>query len=306
MMEYETETALIPFVEITSDVAVGQITTNAKEALVVVKNGIARYSSPEYVPDEKSAKADRAGLNRLSKSIDDERKKIEAKYNAPIAEFLSVCKEIKTAIASAVEIVDGSVKKYEEEQKAKKYELIEIYFTKTNFGLVALDRLFDMKWLNKTCKYEDAVSELDRKIERVYSDMKAIEELSEFSAIAKSKYLDTLDLGLALAEVTRMKENQAVIAREGAERAAREIEREERLLREREAAVPEEKKAEEKVAALSAAALGAPDPAQKLVYTFAFKFTATEEKCRMLRKFMLENNIEYKKIDVCQSVESLW
>jgi predicted nucleic acid-binding Zn-ribbon protein len=276
----------------------GTITTNARLLLEQVKAGVARYKSDDYEPDEKTAKADRAALNSFARRVDEERKNIEAAYNAPLREFLLTCKEIKDTVGEAVEIIAGAVNAYEDKRKRRKRELVEKIFLSKKFDIVPLDRIFDPRWLNKTYAIETVESDIDGVIGRVLSDIKTLEGLTEYAVIAKSKYLDTLDLGAALAEARRLEENAKKLAKEKAERAGREAaaaaeeaERELADMEEKAAAVPP-------APAKSLMDMSDWEPEKKKTYTYTFTFTATAEKCRALRQYMLENKIEYEKVDL--------
>jgi hypothetical protein len=283
--------------ELAAKTKVGTITTNARALLEQVKAGVAKYLAEDYEPDEKTAKDDRATLNKINRAIDEERKRVEAAYNAPLRDFQKACKEIKETIGEAVEIIAGAVEAYEDRRKLQKRGLIEKMFAAKKFSLLPLDRIFDPRWLNKTYRLEDVDSALSGIIERVCAGLKTIEGLSEYAVIAKSKYLDTLDLSGALAEVQKLKDNAERLAAEQAERGKREEERAERELAERESVSAADALAAAEKPLMDLSEPEGPAP-QEETFTFTFTFTATAEKCRALRRYMLDSGIEYEKIDM--------
>jgi hypothetical protein len=283
--------------ELSAKTKVGTITTNARLLLEQVKAGVEKYLSPDYEPDEKTAKADRAMLNKAARAIDEERKRVEAAYNAPLAEFHNTCKEIKEAVGGAVAAIGEAVDAYEWKRKQAKREQIEKLFALRKFDLLPLGRILNPRWLNKTYPLEDIAGEIDAATGKIYADLKTVEGLSEYATIAKSKYLDTLDLGAALAEVQRLRENAERLASEKAERGKREEEKAERDLAAMERAAADTPPAGGTKSLLDMSEPEEPPPEEDAV-TFTLTFTATREKCRALKRYMLDNGIAYEKVDM--------
>ncbi|MDR2509765.1 MAG: DUF1351 domain-containing protein [Spirochaetaceae bacterium] len=286
----------LTIIDFSAETQIGSITTNAKAVLESVRRGVEKYKAPDYEPDEKTAKSDKAALNKAAKLVDEERKRVERAYNAPLEELKQVCREIKSELENASTIADEKYTFFCQAQKEKKRKIIVHYFESLKFDVLPLERLFDPRWLNKTVKMEDITAELDAKINRVYEDLKTIEGMSEHAVIAKSKYLDTLDMGLALAEVSRLKENAERLAKEKAERAVREDAKAEAEVLERES-VDLSKREVIDVSSMLEVQRKEQKPSED-IYSFTFTFSATEQVCRALRRYMLDNGIEYKKIDM--------
>ena len=108
---------------LTSEVTIGAITTNAGNFLEAVTGSVQKFLSPDYLPDEATAKKDRAALNRFGKQVDEKRKMVEAAYNAPLADFLNICKEIKAVVSQASEAVDAQAKQYDIRRKEQRRAL---------------------------------------------------------------------------------------------------------------------------------------------------------------------------------------
>ena len=287
--------------DLKTKISVGTITSNAADLLAVVKNGVQKYFDENYIPNEATAKADRAELNRAEKAIASQASQIKTAYNAPLEVFNGIVSEIRAEIKKAVTVVDNSVKNYEEKQKEQKGNEIAEYFDTKGFELVPLQRIFDSKWLNKTYKMADIKKEIDNTIETIYSNIKVLESIAEYGTTAKAFYLDTLDMGEAMRKVDMLKANAERLAREKVEREERE--RQEQIARNAAEERQEEKavEKEERRQSLVNEALGieaepveVSEKPELVEYTLRFK--TTKEQKMGLKKYMTDNGIAYKQI----------
>ena len=287
--------------DLKTEISVGVITSNAAELLAIVKNGVQKYFDENYIPNEATAKADRAELNRVEKAIASQASQIKAAYNAPLEEFNGIVSEIRTSIKEAVQVVDNSVKNYEEKQKEKKGNEIAEYFETKSFDLVPLKQIFDSKWLNKTYKMADIKKEIDNAIETIYSNIKVLESIAEYGTTAKAFYLDTLDMGEAMRKVDTLKANAERLAREKVEREERE--RQEQIARNAAEERQEEKAVEkaERRKSLVDEALGIETepvevPEKPKRKKFALEFDITDEERAFVKKLFTENGIAYRQL----------
>jgi len=285
--------------DLKTKINVGQITSNAANVLAAVKNMVEKYHDENYIPNEAAAKADRAELNKLEKAVADQASRIKAKYNSPLDKFNGLVSEIRQKIKEAGRVADTAVKNFEEKQKEIKRAEIEAYFSAKNFDLAPLEKIFVQRWLNKTVKIAEIKKEIDGIISKIYSDIKTLENISEYGMAAKARYLETLDLGDAMRHVETMKKN--------AERAAREIiEREERERQERIAANAAEERAEARTAEKRASvrslvdeALGIEEPeppADPEIMKHVLRLKLPKETLPGLFECMDANGISYPEI----------
>ena len=135
-----------------------------EEAAYVCK----KYLDPKYVPDEKTAKADRAELNKADKSIAEMYADLKKVYEKPLQLIESDVKAIRSAIKEASEVPDKAVKLYKEIQDTKKRQDITDYFLSKKFDLIPLERIWNPKWLNKTMEMRDIIKEIDEVIAKIY------------------------------------------------------------------------------------------------------------------------------------------
>jgi len=292
--------------DLKTEISVGRITSNAAELLSVIRCMVEKYLNDNYIPNETNAKADRAELNRVEKSIAQQARQIVIAYNAPLDEFNVIVNEIRKTIKDAVQTVDLAVKRFEEKQKSQKYAEIQAYFDAKNFELVQLGDIFDDRWLNKTKPMKEVKDELDAKIANIYRDIEILEKLPEHGMAAKAFYLEKLDMGAALRQVEIHKENAAKVAREEANREERKTQEDVAVNaaneRQEERAAAKDEKTQsliESALGLPAGAVAAQKKAETLEYTLQFR--GTEEQLFKLREYMTSQGIPYKKLVILEN-----
>lgn len=172
-----------------------------------------KYKNLVYTDDNiKEAKDDRATLNALKKSLNDEKIKIKKEFMVPYEDFESKIKELIELVDQPASEIDKQVKAYEEKEKAKKRETINTIYSE-NIGsyaeLIPLEELYDPRWENKTYKETDITKEIQDVVKKADNEIKVIEDLkSEFEFQIKDTYFSTLDLGQALVEKQRLEKQK--------------------------------------------------------------------------------------------------
>ena len=172
-----------------------------------------KYQNLVYTPENiKEAKDDRATLNALKKSLNDEKIKIKKEFEVPYKDFEDKIKELIELVDKPASEIDKQVKVFEEQEKAKKREVINTIYSE-NIGayaeLISLEKLYDPRWENKTYKETDITKEIQDVVKKADSDLKVIVDLkSEFEFQIKDTYFKTLDLGQALIENQRLEKQK--------------------------------------------------------------------------------------------------
>lgn len=172
-----------------------------------------KYQNLVYTPENiKEAKDDRATLNALKKSLNDEKIKIKKEFMVPYDDFEAKIKELIELVDKPASEIDKQVKVFEEQEKAKKRETIKTIYSE-NIGayaeLISLEKLYDPRWENKTYKETDITKEIQDVVKKADSDLKVIMDLkSEFEFQIKDTYFKTLDLGQALVEKQRLEKQK--------------------------------------------------------------------------------------------------
>jgi DNA-binding transcriptional ArsR family regulator len=183
---------------------------NFEQLKTELASRLEHYNSLVVTEDSiKDAKADKALLNKLREAIEDKRKEIKKAVSAPYAAFEVKVKELVALIDQPISAIDKQLDVYEQRRKAEKRSQIEAFWTENmpeGFP-VAMDKLFDERWLNASIPLKRATAELNEKILKVSADLNVISTVDlQYAEQVKGKYLDTLDLAAAIAEQTRLKE----------------------------------------------------------------------------------------------------
>ena len=188
-----------------------KIAFNYEELKQELSDKVKMYETLVYTDDQiKSAKADRADLNRLKKALNDERIRREKEYMQPFNAFKAQINEIIGIIDKPVALIDKQIKEYEEQQKKQKKDKIIKCFMDNAQELpwLTFEMVFDDKWLNASVSMKSIEEQIDGKIRSIYSDLSTLANLPEFSFEAIETYKSTLDLNKSIAEGHRLSEIQ--------------------------------------------------------------------------------------------------
>lgn len=202
-----------------SNQQLGALTTNAKDIKALIEKALPNYDVANYNESNIDlAKKDKAMLNKAAKVLNDKRIELEKQFMAPFSEFKEVITDTCKLIKTATDKIDGVVKESEEKEKENKRRQIVDFFDGLNFTLVALEKFFDEKWLNKTAKIKDVQKEIQDKINKINDDILTIEAIGSDVDLLKSLYLDTLNLNSTIQYGNTLRENREKAQREAEER----------------------------------------------------------------------------------------
>lgn len=216
----------------TEDGFIERIQWNGEEIKDAVATIVSEYTCIVYSEDTvKTAKEDRATLNKLKKAIEDRRKEVKKKCLEPYELFEREVKEVIALIDEPIAMIDSQIKGFEDEQKkAKREKLVEVY--EENIGdlkeMFPFDRLFEASWLNATVTLKKASGELTDKIEKIANDLLALEKTvdEKYRTAVVAKYVQTLDGSAAMSEHYRLKELDEIAERRKAEAEQKKAETE--------------------------------------------------------------------------------
>lgn len=220
-----------------------KIAFNYEELKQELSDKVKMYETLVYTDDQiKSAKADRADLNRLKKALNDERIRREKEYMQPFNVFKAQINEIIGIIDKPVALIDKQIKEYEEQQRQEKKNEIQLLFsTYPHPEWLKMSQIWDEKWLNASVSMKKVCEELNARIDVVNEDIATLSNLPEFAFEAIETYKSTLDLNKSIAEGHRLSEMQKRKAEQERIKAEQEKARaeRERLRREQEERVKE-------------------------------------------------------------------
>ena len=202
---------------------------NYEEVKAGVAASLAQYKDRAYTPDSiRGAKADRAALNKLKAAIAAKRQEMKAQYLHPYEEFERQCKEIELMIGEVSGAIDAQIKAFEADEAARKKEIITLYFEEhvgTLAPYVALDGIWNARWLNKTYSMALIQEEIERNLEIIGASLQTIRSNcgEDVDACIEAYISNRYDLNAALAK------HQKLEAVRGAERVRKLAELEARL-----------------------------------------------------------------------------
>lgn len=301
-----------------------------KEAVVSITE---QYRGLSYTEEQlQEAKADRAKLNAVKKDISDRRVQVKKALLEPYEKFEAEVNEVVALIDEPIAMIDEQIAAYEERTKKEKRQALEDFFEKSMVDipvLITFDKIFNPKWLNKTASLSSCKKEIKKTIEDIVTDISAIRSSlsGKYSVYAEEYYMKReMNLSKALSEANRIQEMDKKAEEEEQKRA--KIEEEAKIQMEMQTQQAREHRnspqqgvlmveheqfttCDEKDA-LNRKIRNSTDvpipqkteehiqqqiPAEEKLYKSAFMVRATKAKLMMLRDYMVQNRIEFSKIE---------
>lgn len=279
---------------------------NYEELKAEITEKTKMYETLVYTDDQiKDAKADKAKLNKLKKTLNDERIRLEKEYLEPFNDFKSKINEIIRIIDKPVAVIDKQVKEFEDKKKQDKYDAIKAMWEELEHpSELTLEKIYDSKWLNASTSMKSIQDTMTAAVEKFKQDIATLSNLSEFGFEATEVYKSTLDVNKALYEAQRMSQIAKAKAEREAELERQRIEREERARRAEEEArkiAEQEVKQEYQTPDI----VEVEEPKQVIESTdnsvnektwVSFSALLTTEDAYALKDFFNSRNIEFKAI----------
>lgn len=283
-----------------------KIAFNYEELKQELSDKVKMYETLVYTDDQiKSAKADRADLNRLKKALNDERIRREKEYMQPFNAFKAQINEIIGIIDKPVALIDKQIKEYEEQQKReKKNKIEELFAAFPTVEWLKLSQIWNEKWLNTSVTLKVIEKEIMERVDGIKSDLAMLSDLPEFAFEATETYKTTLDLNKSIAEGHRLAEIQKRKAEQERIKAEQEkaIVEQERLRREQEEQLPftvdrSGEKLENPTLAMQYHEKEEVVQSPKEIPTYVcFKALLTVSQALELKEFFESRNIEFSRI----------
>lgn len=272
----------IQTVELITEIAVGKLTSNAKEYKAAIEKELETFSIEKYLNNPDAAKSDKAYLNKLKEEVADKRKKATSLWNSPLAEFETEMKTLEKTINEASnqlkQIVDQAVQKEKDDKRA---EIEEIWNT-INYDVVTLDKVFNPKWLNKTCKIKEITEELVAIVDKIKTELQTLNSMDdEDKTILQSFYLDCLDLNATLQKGNQLKANRAALKAAEEKKLAEEQRKEEKNNEKVEEPIKEDVKVFQE---------------NEMIQEYTLKIRGPRYKLLMLKQFIDNSGLEYTKL----------
>ena len=288
----------------TAKINLPQSIANLEELKAELQPKLEKYNNLVVTADSiKEAKADKAILNKLRSTIDDQRKAIKKQYLEPYNVLETQCKEVIALIDAPIQAIDKQIKVFDEIEENEKYtELNEAFVNLDPPEWIQFENILNPKWRNKTLKTDTLITEIKGAVKELVDGLNKITEM-----YAQEPYL------LSITEFFKEHKDFSKAAVYAAQmRTAYEKEKQEKLKAEMLAAAAEQENtllnaSEQPATVTNDNTLVQDTEAQKTpietatesikkVYKGKFEVETTGEKLKALAAYMKENDIKYKVI----------
>lgn len=241
-------------------------------------------------------KEDRANLRKLREAIETRRKEVKRQYEQPYKTFEAKIKELVALIDAPIAAIDGQVKSFEEQQRNQKQNEIEAMYAElvpeSLQEIIPLQRILDPRWLNKTTSAKSIREAIETRVSRTKVDIALIDSANpKYTAAVRAKYIETLDVGIALDYQDELAATEERFRQQEAARQLREAQRP--------AWESQRSQAEERppVAIQEPVREPMPQPSKdEKLYSLRLQFQLTMDQANALKQFLSDYNINYTKI----------
>lgn len=179
------------------------IVTNYSELETELKNIIKPYENVIISNDQvQLAKKDKTRLNKLKKSIDDERKKAKKKILELYEPGENQCKVLIGIIDKGIENLDKQLKAIE---NGKREQIEEMWNSKKHDPHISLDTILISKWLTDSCSIERVDYEMEKEIDRINREISTITNICQNDselALTLNDYYKNTNLQMAIDSLT--------------------------------------------------------------------------------------------------------
>lgn len=204
------------------------IENNGEEVKAWLGDVIQKYEGLVVTPESmRSAKEDKAKLNKLRAALEERRKEVKRDYLAPYQRFEEKYKELLALIDKPIASIDTQIRALDEQEQKEKYSRLKAYFDDcmaSSLGVpvdVDFDRILNPKWKNKTMKADALEQEIYDTLCRIKDDVQELRDYyadsPHFTAIMNC-YLQGYEKSCALAYAAALVQQEQ--RRRDAQRAA--------------------------------------------------------------------------------------
>lgn len=282
---------------VVSEKTLGSLTTNAIQIRDMVKAALPMYDISNYNDENiDQAKKDKAALNKAAKALNAKRLEIEKEFMKPFGEFKDIVNETVKLIGECSAKIDTVVKQNEQQYKDKKKATIKAYFDGMNANLVDFNKVFKPEWLNKSISYRSACSDIDAIFAKVENELSTLKGFGEDFDVLRTYYMDTLNIASTIQYANRLKEQ-----RERA-KAAEEARMKEEAERAKQNSVNPFARTRQHVTNEPPAFVEQAKALEPEFLTRTFTVTTTRENIIALGDFMNDNNIDFDKIELADTL----
>lgn len=264
-----------------------EIGFNFEELKTELTERLQHYNTLVVTDDAiKEAKADLAKLRKLRDAIETRRKEVKRQCMAPYNAFETQVKELTALIDAPVAAINSQIKSFEEQEKEKKHVEIENAYDALVPAvlkeIIPLARILDQRWLNKSTTMKSIQEEIITRIQRVNVDMTLLDMVDpKYMAAVRAKYIETLDITIALTHRDELVAADIAFQQREAERATFRA------------------PVQEKPPVAAQEPVCEPTPqvvAEEKLYALRLEFQLTMAQANELKRYLETTGIQYTKI----------
>lgn len=285
---------------------VQKIDWNFEELKAEITSAAQEYETSVYTDETiKSAKADRAKLNKFVDALNAKRTEIRKQLLKPDEQFGREIKELTGIVQKAIDNIDGQVKDYErrqrEEKTAKVREFYDANIHEDIEKYLPFERVMKPEYALASTTMKSIKTDILALIQKVDEDLAMLNEVdSPYAEEMKEVYLRSYDLGAAMAERNRLEAAEQKRKLYAQEQARKKVEREARMKEEadRVMAAGNQRTPTPALVASPAASprQNAGEAVEDPVYVVDFRVHATAAQLAGLKQYLKANGLRFEPV----------
>lgn len=290
-----------------------KIEWNFEELKAEITSAAQEYETSVYTDDTiKSAKADRARLNKFVDALNAKRTEIRKQLLKPDEQFGQEIKELTGIVQKAIDNIDSQVKDYERRQRQEKTKKVLDFYEANIHDIgkyLPFERVMKPEYALSSTTMKSIKQEILDLIQKVDEGLAILNEVdSPYAGDMKEVFLRDYDIGAALAERNRLEAAEQKRKLYAEEQARKKAEREAKLKAEAErvmaagnAPVQKQKAAEsqssQKISPQEPSPVtGRMETIDELVHMLDFRVYATAAQLAGLKNYLKSNGIRFEPV----------
>lgn len=290
-----------------------KIEWNFEELKAEITSAAQEYETSVYTDDTiKSAKADRARLNKFVDALNAKRTEIRKQLLKPDEQFGQEIKELTGIVQKAIDNIDSQVKDYERRQRQEKTKKVLDFYEANIHDIgkyLPFERVMKPEYALSSTTMKSIKQEILDLIQKVDEGLAILNEVdSPYAGDMKEVFLRDYDIGAALAERNRLEAAEQKRKLYAEEQARKKAEREAKLKAEAERVIaagnaPAQKQKAAEPQSSQKTSQQEPSPVtdrmetvEEPVHVLDFRVYATAAQLAGLKNYLKNNGIRFEPV----------
>ena len=290
-----------------------KIEWNFEELKAEITSAAQEYETSVYTDDTiKSAKADRARLNKFVDALNAKRTEIRKQLLKPDEQFGQEIKELTGIVQKAIDNIDSQVKDYERRQRQEKTKKVLDFYEANIHDIgkyLPFERVMKPEYALSSTTMKSIKQEILDLIQKVDEGLAILNEVdSPYAGDMKEVFLRDYDIGAALAERNRLEAAEQKRKLYAEEQARKKAEREAKLKAEAERVIaagnaPAQKQKAAEPQSSQKTSQQEPSPVtdrmetvEEPVHVLDFRVYATVAQLAGLKNYLKSNGIRFEPV----------